>query len=182
MRLVMDLDETLIINDFLSKPSRLPAVNCSSADYFSDIVRVRPYATAFLREAGKWFSSVYLATMSSRSRALRVLQETRLARFFDGCFCREDLGIGSPPADLPPESFVLIDDQDIESCIVQPKLYKFGAFSRRKQASCFVQIPQFSGDTTDGSFCELLRALRCTGDVRKVIFKNIGESSESVAV
>jgi len=184
--LVLDLDETLIANNFMeAHPSSHIQVMIVPNEYgFIDRVILRPYAHEFLSWCETHFEHIVLATFSPEERADTVLRELGIREHFDLIVSRHILEFskgllllgGDPDCSYDfGGDFCLVDDQDWDSDHVLIKMNFFGVDVRPVVAARlakeplegfspiddrFIQAPDYEGNPDDSFFLDLLNAFK----------------------
>jgi hypothetical protein len=164
MIVIVDLDDTLICNDYNPRSS-LEAYSSVSPGGFREDFIVRPYAKTFLRESKRLFSKVYLGSLSPRARVARVLSLVGIAKYFDDVFSREAFdpiysGIGKV---CPPEmgkDFIIVDDQEFGSPLLQRKLNFFVNVETENESEHIITVPAFTGDEDDKILLSVLEYIK----------------------
>ena len=178
MRVILDLDETLIANDFHdARPSpKIHVTEYEIPGYGSDQVILRPYAEKFLRWCRKNTEELYLATYSSEDRAEAVINALGIRKYFDCVFSREDfytvedmINHGEEPEDLFKfdGDFVLVDNLEADTIGTAVKLAYFGldyedaiSGTCEQVSDCFILAPEYYGDPEDDFLKQLYRRLK----------------------
>lgn len=153
MIIVFDFDETLVFNSYNPR-SALEVFSVSYGGGLTETFILRPYTRRVLSAVRRICKGLFLGTCSTRARTNRLLEVLGLEKHFDRVFTRENFdpvfrGSGDATS-FPLDDFLMVDDRDTSSPLIQAKMKFFGVEGSQDQlVKHLVSVPKFDGSDGD---------------------------------
>ena len=159
MKIIFDLDETLICNHHNPKSS-LDKLDLVYSPRLSDQFHLRPHTREVLEKTRSMGFAVFLASFSTKGRVDQVLRASGISDCFDMIFSRSNLDPcyrdEKTATSFNAGEFLLVDDKGIDDKHTQAKLKFFGG----DEAVCsdkLLKVSAFDGMETDTELLSVLQ-------------------------
>jgi len=157
MKIIFDLDETLIYNSHDPKSS-LKKFELVYSPRLSDQFMLRPFAREVLCALNAKYE-VILASFSTKNRISQVLRVASISDCFSQVFPRESLDPcyrdENTESSYFIDDFILIDDKGLDDKHTLAKLKFFGS-SVEDYSARLLKIPEFRGNDSDRELLAVL--------------------------
>lgn len=158
MKIIFDLDETLIYNSHDPKSS-LKKFELVYSPRMSDQFMLRPHAREVLCSINSRYE-VILASFSTKNRIDQILRVASISDCFIRVFPRESLDPcyrnEKTESSYFIDDFILVDDKGLDDKHTQAKLKFFGS-SIEDYSARLLKVPAFRGNDSDKELLSVLQ-------------------------